>query len=1450
MNELNKYQKNIGQNNDINKMKLHYDYDYQSYNYTPNNHAANSLTLLSSKEDYNNNLLIKSKSNNNLTQNINKQNYAIENTRSSINLINNRMNNPLTETSEKNSKINRINYSSKPNEHLENISDTININENKMYVYNDEMSKVKNNYNNSNIENIDNNNQYEPKINNAIKNRNIIQNFNENKKYSSNAFKVNKIVQDFEKALKEKEEAENKLFYIKSLNNSKKNIFDNNYGYNRIENLEKNDYLKECNKVNKGKNKDDKNFYNTFNKLSECTVGNNSVNDIFKIEEEKKLMQKTANNFLEDNNPKTKNKNGLEKKSKSTTKLQTHKSTPQLNTYVNEEISNFTQNKNININLNNYKNIKDLEMIRDKLFIANNKLEEQKKEFISKYKIIKTKYELLSKENLMIKTKYEINKNNLKSLQKKIEEKNYDIEQMKKILLSNNKQINYLNTIKESNIKVTQENEQLIQELKDTIFNLNETIKDNNEKINYLEKENKINQMNIIQKYKKENDSLKICLNDREKIILNLKNAITFVTKNLDDIMNNNNMNETNNSEDIDSNKENENIINECELRIEQLRNKIEKMNERINEVSKENKNKENEKNELKIKMNELMEKFENIKNENEILNKLYEEQNSEIEKYKNKIIENDKLISEMNKKSEDLIKEIEDKNNEITEIKKDIEEKEIQIENINKEIEEKNKEINEKNIEIENKEIDIEEKNKIIEENKNELKKRNDDIEEKNKIIENNINELNEKKKEIEAQSKEIEDKNKIISEKQSQIENINRELEEKKKEIDLQVITKANLEFFEKVKQLELEVKNKDKQIEELKTKKLNDECNNNINNISFKDIKQSPGFNLKNKIAYTEINKASPNNNSKNINTDFNNIPYLTKKILFDNNDNEPKKEIQNDYQIEKSKDTNYDNYIDKIQMKTNLNYNVYNKNEFKNKKMNNNVNRDNLNKIYQKENKNKKPNVNINRSKISNNINNSHINNISSYEKNSRSIRFNDDIEKYENYEHSQNLGKSHYNFNYNKNIKSNNNQKLSQTPDIKINKESNNPNSSTINYTEQSNYEDFENKNNISYRDMELDLLNDNNDDINKYNSYNTLNKNINNKNDNYNNNDNDINTKSNKDYNKYLNKRKNKNKKEADVYNNDKNNNKILLTSSSISVTQNDCIYNMKITETALQNYSFIYSILGKDFICFNLKEKKFELIPIKDNTNGMFNSYISYYKQNKLNPLLLNTKKGFYILMNKQIFYFDQLTYTITILTKLFSYHTNGSFLCIKDDLYIISGNNITKCEKYSLTSKQNIILPDTNYPRINSGICNVNNEYIYSFFGQFCDNSIERLYIKNNNYNSNEKWEIIKINKLNGFNDDIICLDKFVSFLDDYNNIIIFGGQNYCNGKPNKNIIGFNLDDRNLSIVGKIDSYALYMTQYISLDESIFSIYDINNGLHFFNKELDYHEIFNLNI
>ena len=305
----------------------------------------------------------------------------------------------------------------------------------------------------------------------------------------------------------------------------------------------------------------------------------------------------------------------------------------------------------------------------------------------------------------------------------------------------------------------------------------------------------------------------------------------------------------------------------------------------------------------------------------------------------------------------------------------------------------------------------------------------------------------------------------------------------------------------------------------------------------------------------------------------------------------------------------------------------------------------------------------------------------------------------------------------------------------------------------------------------------------------------------------------------------------------------------LILSTSTISLSQNENIKSITYPEKSASNFDFIYSLVNNsDLICFNLKQKKFDIRKINDNTKGIYTSYISYYRQNKLQPLLLNTQKYFYILMQKYIFYYDSSLNCINILTKAFSNHLNGKFIQIENSLYLISGNKNTQCELYSLIIKENKLLPSTNYPRINSGICNINDEYIYIFFGQFCQNSIERLNIKNLNYD--EKWEIIQINEFNAINDNNIYLNKFITFLDDYNNVIIFGGEDYNNEKSNKNIYGFNLYEKSLAIIGKIDSSAKYCNQYIKLDESIFAVFDENNGLHFFSKELDYHEIFNLNL
>ena len=670
---------------------------------------------------------------------------------------------------------------------------------------------------------------------------------------------------------------------------------------------------------------------------------------------------------------------------------------------------------------------------------------------------------------------------------------------------------------------------------------------------------------------------------------------------------------------------------------------------------------------------------------------------------------------------------------------------------------------------------------------------------------------------------------KNNEINEKQSQLDLKNKELEEKKKQIDLQVIKKANLDFFEKVKQFEIDIKNKDKQIEELQ----NSNNNNNINEIkkNIDDIKDNKEIIIGNNINYKD--KIINNKENQNINNiENNNIHTFTKKVLYENN-NENKNENK------KEKEVKYTIFKDKSNIKTNFDYNNYkNKNEFLNENVTNEkdkkeikakdiLKKESLNKIYKLTNDEFEKNISTYREKRPKNINtnfNDYKEILPDYKnKNINGVNYlnNIDYSKTENNKNTNNINKY-------------DNYKLNKISDVNansINKESKiQINNININKNKLTKFNNFENQK--SNNKIKLDLVNNNEEDINSH----IINR------DNENNN-----------LNKYT-INNNYNDKNTEYNYNDKNteyNNNIIITSSSISISQNDDINNVKYIgdiERKNQQFTYIYSLIGSDLISFNLKEKKFEIISIKDNTGGIFNSYIIYYQENKLFPQLLNTPYGFYILLHKYIFSYNQINNSVSKLIKLNCNHINGNFINIKNDIYSISGNNTTQCEKYSLISNNNILIPSTNFPRINSGICNIQNEYIYLFFGKI-SNSIERLYIgKNNDYNYNDKWEIIRINEKNGLEDDNICLNKFVSFLDDYNNIIIFGGEDF-NGKENKNIFGFNLNNQNISIIGKIDSNSLYLNQFIKVDESIFSIYDMNNGLHFFNKELDYHEIFNLN-
>ena len=295
-------------------------------------------------------------------------------------------------------------------------------------------------------------------------------------------------------------------------------------------------------------------------------------------------------------------------------------------------------------------------------------------------------------------------------------------------------------------------------------------------------------------------------------------------------------------------------------------------------------------------------------------------------------------------------------------------------------------------------------------------------------------------------------------------------------------------------------------------------------------------------------------------------------------------------------------------------------------------------------------------------------------------------------------------------------------------------------------------------------------------------------------------------------------------------------------------------IYNKNINFDILGNnqssfaYTNIYTLKGNKIISFNLFEKKFILINPTDKTSDIFNNLISKIS---IPPMTLNTPEGFLILLDNYIFSYNTNNNTINILTQLLSSHQNGGFININNEIYSLSGKECLQCEKYSNNKNKNIKLPKVNIARVNSGLCNINNEYLYIFFGNECYNSYERLNLKIDYESINEhmdNWEYIQI-KNSIENKGKISLQYFTLFLDDFNNIIILGG-NDSKGKENQDIYRLNLTNNGISAIGKIDTVALYIGQSIQLDESIFVIYDSKNGLHFFNKELDYHEVYNFSI
>ena len=329
-------------------------------------------------------------------------------------------------------------------------------------------------------------------------------------------------------------------------------------------------------------------------------------------------------------------------------KMRNYKSNPQFNAHIETSIFDNSEEK---IDINNKKNMN---------FILQNK------------------FDNLYNQHFILKTKYEILKNNMNILTKKLKQKNMDISQMKKVLISNNQQINFLSALKDSNMKTLRDNEDLIINLKSALTNLNSKMIEYKNNKSFLQDNNN----NLL---KKENESLKIFLNDRDKTIKTLKESLSFLTQNLDNILNISNNNE-----------KSENIINECEEKIKTLK---EQMKQKLIEFNIE-------------KNQNLEEKYQKIRQENETINKILVEKKIEIEKYENNIKE--------------LNENINNKNKEIIELKSDFEKIKKNLEEKEKQFEEKNIKLNELTNIIEKKNNEINDLQKLLDINNSKIKKRN----------------------------------------------------------------------------------------------------------------------------------------------------------------------------------------------------------------------------------------------------------------------------------------------------------------------------------------------------------------------------------------------------------------------------------------------------------------------------------------------------------------------------------------------------------------------------------------------------------------------------------------------------------------------------------------------------------------------------------------------------
>ena len=323
----------------------------------------------------------------------------------------------------------------------------------------------------------------------------------------------------------------------------------------------------------------------------------------------------------------------------------------------------------------------------------------------------------------------------------------------------------------------------------------------------------------------------------------------------------------------------------------------------------------------------------------------------------------------------------------------------------------------------------------------------------------------------------------------------------------------------------------------------------------------------------------------------------------------------------------------------------------------------------------------------------------------------------------------------------------------------------------------------------------------------------------------------------------------NSEKKNDEENNEDKNENINFNTESSNYIetkinTENLMKSNLE-TETIKKelNPNLIFSINKyKKIISFDLGSKKFNIIKPIDKTSTLKNNFWEVILNNNYSINCLNTEYGLFIIINNLIFFYESSSNSIYLFSELNYSHNKCSSILIKNDIYIISGENTLKCEKCNLENGIISNVPNVNYEKSFCGLCNIGNNYLYTIFGYNCI-CIEKLKLSSN-YNNNISWEIVKYN----YNEIKFTLQNFICFVDDYMNIVIFGGQD-SQQNLNYNIYSFDIGYCEFSKKGKIDNSSLFNSLPLQITDNLFLAFDLNGNVHVYNREIDIHSVYEIN-